>query len=212
MARLSRVRNWVGKTAVAGAGILLLGVSTVRAGGRQFVLQWTSGCDSNLAARVASFCSSELEHVPVVLTTCRDAGPKAVGAPEGRRCPIDTNAIASVCLVKGTNPTGTVVTVKSNACVGVVDIASAGLGADIAPESYARWVERNTMRAFGLLVGVKVCPNPQCAMSAYQVKANTLSVLGRNYCPVCRKSFRERVEQMGVELPKAQRRAPAPKK
>jgi predicted Zn-dependent protease len=60
-------------------------------------------------------------------------------------------------------------------------------------EEYQRLCEKETMRAIGYMLGLKTCPNPDCAMSDYLTKPG-MRVQGRNFCPPCCGIIEERLK------------------
>lgn len=68
---------------------------------------------------------------------------------------------------------------------GVAVINVAALRPDpMDAELYGRRVEKQLMSAGGILLGMEICPNPLCALSAYDTMER-LDAKGRNFCPPC---------------------------
>ena len=66
------------------------------------------------------------------------------------------------------------------------------------PEVFQRLVNKEAMRAIGLMLGMKPCPFPQCGL----YKAENLAELqykGQNYCPPCWEKSLEALKNNGLE-------------
>ena len=183
----------------------------VQAAGKDLLLLTAPGCDPKLAARVQQFCSTELDGLAVQLKPMKKdtetAWPvlsKALVSKLGK------DDLAAV-LLSATAVSSNTITLSSNMPVAVVSLKDPRKEGKADDELYARWIERESMRAYGLLLGVKTCPNPQCAMSDYKVKPESLSSLGRNYCPYCKKSLTDNLKAKGVTFPEPKRMKKAEK-
>lgn len=66
-------------------------------------------------------------------------------------------------------------------------------------ELYGRRVEKQLMSAGGILLGMEICPNPLCALSAY-TDMERLDAKGRNYCPPCQDRVRKILEAKNALL------------
>ncbi|MBN1268959.1 MAG: hypothetical protein JXB04_05185 [Kiritimatiellae bacterium] len=56
--------------------------------------------------------------------------------------------------------------------------------ADDDQERFGRRLERQAMRAIGLLLGMELCPNPYCALRSYRDAAE-MDATSRDMCPPC---------------------------
>ncbi len=178
---------------------------TVVAGGKNLLMLTDADVDAALVTRVSQYCSVELDRVPVNVlpleTSSKMAWTKLAKVLHGQLGKDDLAAVLLTPIFAGSNT----VTVASNMPVAVVNLADPRKEGKAQDELYARWIERETMRAYGLVFGVKTCPNPQCAMSDYKVKPESLKDLGRNYCPYCRKILSDKLKAKGVDLPEIKR-------
>ncbi len=66
-------------------------------------------------------------------------------------------------------------------------------------EQFARRMEKMTMRALAVLLGVEPVPNPQSALFTY-TSIEELDAMGRNYDPPSLMRVQERAVQRGVQL------------
>ena len=64
-------------------------------------------------------------------------------------------------------------------------------------ETLGRRVEREVMQSAGLLLGMPLCPNPQCAMWKYSTDEE-LDAKGRNFCPPCMEALQKAAREKGV--------------
>jgi len=178
---------------------------TVVAGGKNLLMLTDADVDAALVTRVSQYCSVELDRVSVNVlpleTSSKMAWPKLAKVLQGQLGKDDLAAVLLTPIFSGSNA----VTVASNMQVAVVNLADPRKEGKAQDELYARWIERETMRAYGLVLGVMTCPNPQCAMSDYKVKPESLKDLGRNYCPYCRKILSDKLNAKGVDLPEIKR-------
>jgi len=178
---------------------------TASAAGKDLLLLTAPGCDAKLATRVEQFCAAELNglaiHVKPMTKGSELAWPELAKKIQGNMGKDDLGAVLLVQRAVSSN----LVTIVSNMPVAVVDLADPRKDGTAADETYARWIERETMRAYGLVLGVKICPNPQCAMSNYKVKPESLPALGRNYCPYCKKILLDQLKAKGVIFPEPKR-------
>lgn len=177
----------------------------VQAADKGLLLLTAPGCDAKLASRVEKFCSDELYRLPVhqkaMTKDSEVAWPALAQKIQGN---MGKDDLAAVLLVARTIDSNSVA-IASNRLVAVVDLADPRKEGKAEDELYARWIERNAMRAYGELLGVKTCPNPQCAMSTYRVQPKSMPDLGRNYCPYCKKSLMENLKAKGVVFPEPKR-------
>ena len=163
------------------------------------------GTDAKLARRVEQYCKTELNGISLKLRTMSKESDLAwPRLAEAIQKTMGKNDLATVLLSSRAMGSNTV-TVSSNMPVAVVSLTDPRKDGMADDETYARWIERETLRAYGLVLGVKTCPNPQCAMSNYRVKPESLSSLGRNYCPYCRKCVIDQLQAKGVVFPEPKR-------
>ena len=183
----------------------------VQAAGKDLLLLTAPGCDTKLAARVQHFCSTELDGLAVQLKPMKkDTETAWPVLSKALLSKLGKNDLAAV-LLSATAVSSNTITLSSNMPVAVVSLKDPRKEGKADDELYARWIERESMRAYGLLLGVKTCPNPQCAMSDYKVKPESLSSLGRNYCPYCKKSLTDNLKAKGVTFPEPKRMKKAEK-
>ena len=57
-------------------------------------------------------------------------------------------------------------------------------------EHFGRRLEKEVIRCAGILMGMKPCPNPRCALHQYRNEKG-LDAKGRNFCPPCASRFRK---------------------
>ena len=120
------------------------------------------------------------------------------------RVPRDHCLIALVTPATATNLRGRV---YFNESVGILNVQHL---ATIKPhikdlsieEHIARRVEKEAMRAVGLLLGMQACPSVRCAMRT-PAGASELDNKGRNYCPPC---WAQSMRITGVDLQERNRR------
>ena len=185
--------------------VMMLAGLTVNAAGKELLLLSAPGTDSKLGSRVEQFCKTELNGLPVTLKTLsKDSELAWPALGKSIEAMMGKNDLAAV-LLSSRAVSSNSVTIASNMPVAVVQLTDPRKDGKASDETYARWIERETMRAYGLLLGVKTCPNPQCAMSDYKVKPESLSSLGRNYCPYCKKSLTDQAKAKGVVFPEPKR-------
>lgn len=78
---------------------------------------------------------------------------------------------------------------------GIAIVNVSALGRDRPEDSLLSWrVQKETMRAIGLLLGLETCPNPHCALHPY-TNMQQLDRLGLNYCPPCMMKSRALLQQ-----------------
>jgi len=178
---------------------------SVQAAGKDLLLLTTPDADAKLATRVQQFCSTELYSLAVqVKPLKKDADSAWPVLSKVLASTLGKDDLAAVLLSSSAVNSNTI-TLSSNAPVAVVNLKDPRKDGKADDELYARWIERESMRAYGLLLGVKTCPNPQCAMSDYKVKPESLSELGRNYCPYCKKCLGEQLKAKGIVIPEPKR-------
>lgn len=66
-------------------------------------------------------------------------------------------------------------------------------------ETYARRLEKQTIRSVAMLFGLEPCPNPHCALYNYR-NDQQLDAIGRNLCPPCFRKLQNNAEQQGITL------------
>jgi hypothetical protein len=191
--------------------LILMAVATVltihitaNAQGKNLLLLTAPDCDAKLASRVEKFCADELG-LPVQLKPMAEgvdlAWPELAKKIQGNMAKTDLAVVLLASRAVSSNS----VAMVSNMPVAVVVLTDPRKDGKAADETYARWIERETMRAYGLVLGVKICPNPQCAMSNYKVKPESLAALGRNYCPYCKKCLKDQLKAKGIVFPELKR-------
>lgn len=179
-------------------------VSSALAAGKDLLLLSQPGTDQALTDRVSKFCTAELYRIPVRTAVMKADARTSADLAKGAQAQMGKDDLVAVLLTSNVSESNTI-TVVSNTPVALVSLADPRKDGKAMDETYSRWVEREAMRAYGLLLGVKTCPNPNCAMSDYRVKPESLSSLGRNYCPYCKKIVGEQMKAKGVALAEAKR-------
>jgi predicted Zn-dependent protease len=167
-----------------------------------------AGVGPNLMERVAGFVAENLM-VPIAWgidsdidpTAGVDATVAALVKARGQNQPI-------LVAVSGQTPAGTATNAfysgeavyadRAVAILGMEPLATAeSVKADTLDEMHARRVEKQVVRAFGLLLGLEPCPLTRCALSQYRGKG-ALDAKGRTLCPPCSEKAWKRLEELGV--------------
>ncbi len=154
--------------------------------------------DSALVDRVVAFAKENtalnIRVLPAVETSgetldaCAAEGAKGVGAD-------DAALIVLASPSSDIKPHGSFLPEQHQAVVNVKSLVPAGEDAEVL----GRRVEREVMQSIGLLMGVPVCPNPQCAMWQYTTDEE-LDAKGRNYCPPCAGAVQQAAAAKGVGI------------
>jgi len=76
-------------------------------------------------------------------------------------------------------------------------------------EQYARLAEKETVRLVALLLGMKPCPWPRCALHTPPV-SSPHNIQGRNLCPPCGRNALQILRSKGIELDIGRAPATAP--
>jgi len=154
--------------------------------------------DDALVTRVENFVKSDLG-IPVHVLAPQESADESldqIGARVAKLMGPQDVACVAIVLPKTENKAHGVFLPENK-----VSVLNAGAlkPANGDAEVFGRRLEKETMQSIGMLLGLQVCPNPECAMSSYSGD-NGLDAKGRNYCPPCRDKFMKAAAAKGLSF------------
>ena len=190
-------------------GMSLFAAAWARAADPVISLAVVGDLDPAMAERVRAFAQENLA-LPVRLLDPREAGPVSSLNEMGDAAAAEMSP-EDVCLVVLAVPLADLPNHGIRLPEKNVAVVNARLlkpeGGDA--EQYGRRLEREVMMSIGLLMGLEICPNPQCAMWMYS-NDEELDQKGRNYCPPCLDRIQNLAMEKGLKIVTESPFAPIP--
>lgn len=153
--------------------------------------------EADLAARVQAYVQANLFTTVMLLEPMELAEGALDGQAQAAAARKKENHLAVLVLasLEGNPHHGASYPEQSVAVINVAALRPDPMDAEL----YGRRVEKQLMSAGGILLGMEICPNPLCALSAY-MDMERLDAKGRNYCPPCQDRVRKILEAKNALL------------
>lgn len=147
--------------------------------------------EADLVARVQAYVQANLFTKVMLLDPMELAEGALDGQAQAAAAQKKENHLAVLVLtsLEGNPHHGASYPEQSVAVINVASLRPEPMDAEL----YGRRVEKQLMSAGGILLGMEICPNPLCALSAY-ADMERLDAKGRNYCPPCQDRARKILE------------------
>jgi len=166
--------------------------------GKDIAVVGAGAVDAGLVQRVGDFVRQNVM-LPVRIApeteikgkTLEEIGQAALAAKA------DTDVVLGVMAAPEEPAEALAATLPENRVV-VVNVAALK-PADGDAERHGRRVETQAMRGVGLLLGVKPCLNPQCALWSGG-EPEDIDYMGRNFCPPCLDAVQEAARGCGLTV------------
>ncbi|MGD9873405.1 MAG: hypothetical protein AB7T27_03955 [Kiritimatiellia bacterium] len=153
--------------------------------------------EADLVARVQKYVQSELFTTVTILDPMELAEGELDGQAQAAVAKKTDDHLAVLVLVslEGNTHHGASYPDQSVAVINVAALRPDPMDAEL----YGRRIEKQLMSAGGILLGMDICPNPLCALSAYE-NMERLDAKGRNYCPPCQDRVKKILQEKGALL------------
>lgn len=152
--------------------------------------------DAALVERVRGFASANLANAGVKVLPAQESVESLGAEIDALAAAKPADAVCVVALVAPAVEDATHGIFRPDLGVAVVNVAALkAIGGD--EETTARRIEKNVMQSVGMVLGLEPCPNPQCALWAYN-DAEQLDLKGRNFCPPCQERSKKILLEKGV--------------